>query len=134
MPFESLKDEWEDEMNEIETSTEWQIHVFNETLIFFFKGSNGKELVQLAIPNSSNLCQLCNMMGHNASSCLKFFEKPKCGKCRGGHKMENCGLKCSYCFGLSHIDERCWKKIKKGLPTTTNYLEVLVNDEEATLT
>jgi len=37
MPFESLKDEWEDEMNEIETSTEWQIHVFNETLIFFLR-------------------------------------------------------------------------------------------------
>jgi hypothetical protein len=52
MPFESLKDEWEDEMNEMETSTKQQIHALNETLIFFFKGSNGKELVQLVIPNS----------------------------------------------------------------------------------
>jgi sulfatase maturation enzyme AslB (radical SAM superfamily) len=48
--------------------------------------------------------------------------------------MENCGLKCSYCFELSHIDERCWKKNKRSFPTTANYLEVLVNDEEATLT
>jgi hypothetical protein len=74
------------------------------------------------------------MMGRNAFSCSKFFEKPMCGKCRGGHKMENCGLKCSYCFELSHTDERCWKKNKRGLPTTANYLKVLVNDEEATLT
>jgi hypothetical protein len=32
------------------------IHVLNETLINFFKGSSGKELAQLAIPSSSNVC------------------------------------------------------------------------------
>ncbi len=71
-------------MNEGETSTKQQIHVLNETLINFFKGYNGKELAQLAIPSSSSVCQLCNMMGHNASSCWKLSEKPKCGKCEGG--------------------------------------------------
>ncbi len=64
-PFEPLKDEWDDETNEGETSTKQHIHVLNETLINFFKGSSGKELAQLAIPSSSNVCQLCNMMGHN---------------------------------------------------------------------
>ncbi len=104
-PFEPLKDEQEDEINEGETPTKQHIHVLNETLINFFKGSNGKQLVQPIIPNNSNLCQLCNMMGHNASSCLKLSKKPKCGKCEGGHKTENCGLKCSYCFKLGHVEE-----------------------------
>jgi len=31
------------------------------------------------------------------------------------------------------MKERCWKKIAKGLPATTNFLEGLVDDEEATL-
>jgi hypothetical protein len=31
------------------------------------------------------------------------------------------------------MEDRCWKKFAKGLPTTTNFLEVLVDDEEATL-
>ncbi len=48
--------------------------------------------------------------------------------------MENCGLKCSYCFKLNHTEDCCWKKNGKGPSATTNYLEVLINDEEATLT
>jgi hypothetical protein len=72
-------------------------------------------------------------MGHNVFSCSKLSEKPKCGKCRRGHKMGNCGPKCSYCLGLSHIKECCWKKNGKGPLATTNYLKVLINDEEATL-
>jgi hypothetical protein len=59
--------------------------------------------------------------------------RPKCAKCGSGHKTNNCGLKYSFCFGLGHMEDRCWKKSTKGLPTTTNFLEVLVNDEEATL-
>jgi hypothetical protein len=55
---------------------EQHIRAINETLINFFKGSNGKELVQPTIPNSSSLCQLWNMMGNSASSCSKLFEKP----------------------------------------------------------
>jgi hypothetical protein len=69
-----------------------------------------------------------------ASPCLKFIDtKPKCTKCEGGHKTENCGLKCSFCFGLGHMENQCWKKFVKGLNAITNFLEVLVNDEEATL-
>jgi hypothetical protein len=36
-------------------------------------------------------------------------------------------------FGLGHIENRCWKKSAKGPATTTNFLKVLVNDEETTL-
>jgi hypothetical protein len=31
------------------------------------------------------------------------------------------------------MEERCWKKTSKGLLATTNFLEVLVDDEEAIL-
>jgi hypothetical protein len=48
-------------------------------------------------------------------------------------KTNNCGLKCYFCFGLGHIEDKCWKKSRKGLPTTINFLEVLVDDEKATL-
>jgi len=59
--------------------------------------------------------------------------RPKCAKCGSGHKTNNCGLKCSFYFGLGHTEDKCWKKFAKGLPATTNFLEVLVNDEKATL-
>jgi hypothetical protein len=71
--------------------------------------------------------------GPQCFSILKTLQETKCGKCKGGHKTKNYGLKCSYYFGLGHTEERCWKN-GKGLPATTNYLEVLVNDEDATLT
>jgi hypothetical protein len=59
--------------------------------------------------------------------------RPKCAKCGGGHKTDNCGLKCSFCFGLGYTEDKCWKKFTKGLFDTTNFLEVLVDDEKATL-
>jgi hypothetical protein len=60
--------------------------------------------------------------------------QPKCGKCGGGHRLENYGIRCSFCNGLRHSEDRYWKK-KDNKPSnsTTNYLEVLVNDEDATL-
>ncbi len=59
----------------------------------------------------------------------------KCGKCGEGHRVENYGIRCSFCNGLGHSEDRCWKKKDtKPSNSTINYLEVLVNDEEATLT
>jgi len=59
--------------------------------------------------------------------------RPKCNKC-GGHKAENCGIRCSFYNGMGHSEDRCWKKKNtKPSNSTSNYLEVLVNDEEATL-
>jgi hypothetical protein len=61
--------------------------------------------------------------------------RPECGKSGGGHRAENYGIRCSFCNGLGHSEDHCWKKKNiKPSNCTANYLEVLVNDEEATLT
>jgi predicted aspartyl protease len=51
------------------------------------------------------------------------------------HRTENCGIKCSFCSGLGHSEDKCWKKPRDGKSHsgTANFLEVLLNDEEATL-
>jgi len=51
------------------------------------------------------------------------------------HRTENCGVKCSFCSGLGHSEDRCWKKSKdaKSHFGAANFLEVLLNDEAATL-
>jgi len=61
--------------------------------------------------------------------------KPKCVKCGLPHKMKNCGVKCGYYSSMGHTKDKCWKWGKDGKITSTsnNYLEVLVNDEEAIL-
>ncbi len=50
------------------------------------------------------------------------------------HRTENCGMKCYFCSGLGHFEDRCWKKPKDGKSQSgaTNFLEVLLSDEEAT--
>lgn len=49
--------------------------------------------------------------------------------------MENFGIKRGYYVGMGHTKDRCWKHGKDGktLFVVTNYLQVLVDDEEATL-
>jgi len=44
-------------------------------------------------------------------------------------------VKCSFCSGLGHSEDRCWKKCKDGKTHSgvANFLEVLLNDEVATL-
>ncbi len=60
--------------------------------------------------------------------------QPKCSKCGGGHKVENYDIRCSFYNGLGHSKDQCWKKKNiKPLNSAPNYLEMLVNDEEATL-
>jgi predicted aspartyl protease len=51
------------------------------------------------------------------------------------HRTENCGVKCSFCSGLGHSEDRCWKKFKDGKSYSgaANFLEVLLNDEAVTL-
>ncbi len=52
------------------------------------------------------------------------------------HRTENCGVKCSFCAGLGHSEDMCWKKPKDGKVhpgSATNFLEMLLDDEEATL-
>jgi len=51
------------------------------------------------------------------------------------HRTENCGVKCSFCAGLGHSEDKCWKKPRDGKthPESANFLEVMLDDEEATL-
>jgi hypothetical protein len=51
------------------------------------------------------------------------------------HRTKNCGIKCSFYSGLGYSEDMCWKKPKDGKShfRATNFLEVLLNDEEATI-
>ncbi len=134
-PYEPIKEK-QDETTFRESTTNQQFHVLNETFINFFgKGIDGKAKPNITFDaNTNNHCQLCRSEVHIVSACPKLTDtRPKCAKCGGGHKINNCGLKCSFYFGLGHIEDKCSKKFAKGLPATTNFLEVLVDDEKATL-
>jgi len=112
---------------------EKQVMTLNNTLINFFKGS----VPNLDASSSSTMfggCQIYKEGDHLATACLKLNEPwPKCAKCDMFHNIENCGIKCSFCSGLGHLKDRCWKKPKDGKSHfgATNFLEVLFNDEEA---
>jgi len=105
--------------------------------VFFFKQGVSTNLgAGSPGASSSSACQICNSKDHFATICPQIGDlKPKCGKCGLPHKMENCGIRCGYCSGMDHTEDRCWKngKDRKALSATNNYLEVLVDDEEAAL-
>jgi hypothetical protein len=132
-PFEPLKEEQEEGVSE--TMMEKQVTALNNTLINFFKGN---------VPNpdassSSTMfggCQIYKGGDHLATACLRLNEpRPKCAKCGMSHRTKNCGIKCSFYSGLGHSEDRCWKKPKDGKSHSraTKFLEVLLNDEEATM-
>ncbi len=132
-PFEPLKEEQEEGV--LETMMEKQVIALNNTLINFFKGN-------VPNPNASSSstmfggCQICKGGDHLATACPRLNEPwPKCAKCGMSHKTKNCGIKCSFCLGLGHSEDRCWKKPKDGKSHSgaANFLEVLLNDEEATM-
>jgi len=132
-PFEPLKEEQEEGV--AETLMEHQVAALNNTLINFFRGS-----VPNSIPSSSSTlpeeCQVCKGRDHIATTCPRLNEpRPKCAKCGMPHRTENCGVKCSFCSGLGHSEDRCWRKSKdaKSHSGAANFLEVLLNDEAATL-
>ncbi len=133
MPFEPLKEEQEEGTEEI--VMEKQVTALNETLVNFFKGT-----VRNPEASSSSTvmggCQICKGGDHLATTCPRLNEaQPKCAKCGMPHRTENYGVKCTYCSGLGHSEDRCWKKPKDGKSHSgaTNFLEVLFNDEIATL-
>jgi len=49
------------------------------------------------------------------------------------HRTENCGIKCTFCTGSGHSEDKCWKKPKDGKSTigAANFLEVFLNDGAA---
>ncbi len=131
-PFEPLREEQDEGV--AETSMEHQVANLNNTLINFFKGG-----VPNSIPSSSSPlfkeCQICKGRDHIAMTCPRLNEpRPKCVKCGMPHRTENCGVKCSFCSGLGHLKDRCWKKSKDGKTHlgAANFLEVMLDDEAAT--
>ncbi len=132
-PYEPLREEQEEETSE--TMMEKQVMALNNTLINFFKGT----VHNPETSSSSTMfggCQICKGGDHLATTCPRLNEAwPKCVKCGMPHRIENCGIKCTFCSGLGHSEDRCWKKPKDGKSHsgTTNFLEVLLNDEATTL-
>jgi hypothetical protein len=131
-PFEPLKEEQEEGVTE--TIMQKQVAVLNNALVSFFKRNVPKPVTS----SSSTMfggCQICKGGDHIATTCPRLNEpRPKCARCGMPHRTENCGMKCSFCSGLGHSEDRCWKKPKDGKvhPRSTNFLEVLLNDEGAT--
>jgi hypothetical protein len=70
-----------------------------------------------------------------ATACPRQNEaRPKCAKCNLPHRTENCGVKYTFCTGLGHSEDKCWKKPKDGKSASgmANFVEVMLNDEAAT--
>jgi len=133
IPFEPLKEEQEEGIEEI--LMEKHVTALNNTLVNFFK-RNVPNSVALSSSTMSSRCQICKGGDHIATACSRLNEpQPKCAKCGMSHRTENCGVKCSFCAGLGHSEDRCWKKPKDGRSHSgaANFVEVLLNDEEALL-
>jgi hypothetical protein len=131
-PYEPRKEEQEEESSQ--TIMEKQVTTLNNTLINFFKGtmSNPKASSSSTVFGG---CQICKGGDHMATTCPRLNEaRPKCAKCKMPHRTKNCGIKCSFCSGLGHSKDRCWKKPKDGKSQSraANFLEVLLNDEAVT--
>jgi len=132
-PFEPLKEEQDEGV--AETMMEKHVNALNDTLINFLKGNVSRPVTSSSSSMSTG-CQICKGGDHTAIACPRLNEpRPKCAKCGMPHRTENCGVKCSFCAGLGHLDDRCWKKPKDGKahPGSTNFLEVMLNNDEATL-
>jgi len=133
-PFEPLKEEQEEGV--VETIMEKRVAALNNALVSFFKRN-----VPSPIASSSSTmfggCQICKGGDHMANVCPRLNEpRSKCAKCGMSHRTKNCGMKCSFCSGLGHSKDRCWKKPKDGKTHfgAANFLEVLLNDEGVTTT
>jgi hypothetical protein len=97
--------------------------VLNETLVNYFRrGTNGNKGPSLGMTNIIQ-CQLCKSKEHVASTCPRFIDlRPRCAKCGGGHKIDNCGFKCYFCLGMGHTKDRYRKKNHKFPSTVANFL------------
>jgi len=132
--YDPLKEEKDEDVIR-ESSTYKQLLVLNETLTHFFRESSSRSGASVSSFGSASRCQLCQVKGHIVVTYPKHnYMRPKCDKYGGRHRAKNCGIRCSFCNGMGHSKDRCWKKKDiKPSNSTTNYLEVLVNNEEATL-
>jgi predicted aspartyl protease len=131
-PYEPLREEHDEDTSE--SNVEKQVTTLNNTLINFFKG-NSQDSASSSSSTAFGGCQLCKGKDHMATACPRLNEaRPKCAKCNLPHRTENCGVKCTFCTGLGHSEDKCWKKPKDGKSTAgaANFLEVMLDDEAAT--
>jgi hypothetical protein len=131
-PYESLREEQEEDTSE--NTMEKQVIALNNTLINFFKG-NSHDSASSSSSTAFGGCQLCKGKDHMATACPRQNEaRPKCAKCNLSHRTENCGVNCTFCTGLGHSEDKCWKKPKDGKLASgaANFLEVMLDDEAAT--
>jgi hypothetical protein len=131
-PYESLREEQEEDTSE--NTMEKQVIALNNTLINFFKG-NSHDSASSSSSTAFGGCQLCKGKDHMATACPRQNEaRSKCAKCNLPHRIEKCGVKCTFCTGLGHSEDKCWKKPKDGKSTfrAANFLEVMLDDEAAT--
>jgi hypothetical protein len=131
-PYEPLREEQEEDTSE--STVEKQVAALNDTLINFFKG-NSHDSASSSSSTAFGGCQLCKGKAHMATACPRQNEaRPKCAKCNLPHRTENCGVKCTFCAGLGHSEDKCWKKNKDGKSASgvANFLEVMLDDEAAT--
>jgi hypothetical protein len=109
-PFELLKEEQNEGVEE--ALMEKQVTALNDTLVNLIK-RNVLNSIASSSSTMSSECQICKGGDHIATACLSLNEpRPKCAKCGMSHRIENCGVKCSFCAGLGHSEDRCWKKPK----------------------
>ncbi len=133
-PFEPLKEKQEEGMAEM--STKNQVAALNSTLINFFKGSVPNPISSFS-PAMFIECQICEGRDHIAMTCPRLNAPwPKCARCGGPHRIENCGVKCPFYLGLGHSKDRCWRKHneRRSHFGAANFLEMLLDDEEAITT
>jgi len=125
----TLKEEQEEGASK--TMMEKQVIALNNTVINFFKGTDCTQSRGIIFFH-----YVCKGGDHLATTCSRLNEpQPKCAKCGMPRRIKNCGIKCTFCASLGHSENKCWKKPKDGKSHsgTVNFLEVLLNDEEATM-
>jgi hypothetical protein len=94
-PYEPLKEEQEEGV--VETMMEKQVNALSDTLINFMNGSAPKPIASSS-SSMSVVCQICRGGDHTAITSLKRNEpRPKCAKCGMPHKIDSCGVKCTFC-------------------------------------
>jgi hypothetical protein len=118
-PYELLRKEQEEETSE--SNVEKQVSALNNTLINFFKG-NSHDPTSSSFSTVFGGCQLCKGGDHMATNYPRLNEaRPKCAKCNMPHRTENYGIKCTFCTGLGHSEDKCWKKPKDGKSTVGQF-------------
>ncbi len=107
-----------------------QAQVFSNFLIKFLKKQTRLQQIT-TLRGSSNFttCQICKAKDHQ----LMIFPKYANSKCGGLHKIENYGFKCNFYGEMVHAEKKCWKNNLKNEIVATYFMEVLVEDKEATL-